>query len=63
VATLTGKNIFHGMGIICVSDKPLHGHYGNVSGINERNWLVLFAENVASKYFHTVNQLKASWIN
>ena len=44
VATLTGKNTFHGMGIICVSEKPLQGRYGNIPRIKERRKASSFVE-------------------
>ena len=44
VATLTGKNTFHDMGIICVSEKPLQGRYGNTPRIKERRKPSSFVE-------------------
>ena len=35
-ATLSGKGTFHGMGIICTSNKPLQGHFGHVPRLKER---------------------------
>ena len=35
-ATLSGKGTFHGMGIICTSNKPLQGHFGHVPRLRQR---------------------------
>ncbi|XP_066929207.1 uncharacterized protein [Clytia hemisphaerica] len=34
--TLSGKGTFHGMGIICTSDKPPQGYFGRVPGLKKR---------------------------
>ena len=35
-ATLSGKGTFHGMGIICTSDKPPQGYFGRVPRLKKR---------------------------
>jgi len=43
-ATLSGKGTFHGMGIICSSDKPLGGYFANIPRLKQRKKADTFVE-------------------